>query len=131
MHGMPVALVVPPAWANHRLTLSAGMRLVCTGLTAADEAAWDVPRELREFPPAAGRVLAHDAEGWRESQLALPAAARVRPLAVPLPTDVTVAVPHNAIGVGGDDAAPLLLPPGRACVVGPSGRERDSVALRR
>jgi len=130
MHRLPTALVVPAAWASHRMTSSAGLRLVLTGLTEQDDAAWEVSRELRSVPSLPGRVRAHDASGWREAQLAIPGRWVARPLARPLPTEVTGPLPRHCLGIGGDDAAPLVLPAVAAAVVGPAGPERDAVATR-
>ncbi len=130
MHELPTLLAVPAAWATHRLTTGAGLRLVFTGLPEHDEAAWEVPRELRRLPALAGRVRAHDAAGWREAHLALPGRFHAQPLALPLPTSVTGELPRSAIGIGGDAAAPVLVPAGSAGVVGPPGAERDAAARR-
>ena len=110
MHAVPTVLVVPPTWAHHRLTTGAGLRLVLTGLAEPDDAAWEVPRELRALPPHAGRVRAHDGAGWREAQLALPGAWRAKPLARALPASIGERLPQAAIGIGGDGAAALARP---------------------
>ena len=53
-----------------------------------------------------------------------------RSLVTALPTEVAGPLPPSALGIGGDDAAPLLLPALPAAVVGPAGPERDAVARR-
>ena len=130
MHRLPVALVVPPSWASHRLTASAGLRLVLTGFGDTDDAAWDVPRELRALPAAPGRLRAHSASGWREAQLALPSPWSPGHLVRRLPTVAPSGLPPNALGIGGDESLPMLLRPLQAAVVGPQGEERDAVARR-
>jgi len=127
---LPTVLVVPPGWASHRLTSQAGLRVVFTGLARDDDAAWGVPRDLRGLVTLPGRARAVDAAGWREAQLALPGSARIEPLVRTLPPEVRGPLALRAIGIGGDDAAPLTVPQGPAAVVGPSGPERDAIARR-
>ena len=129
---MPLALVVPAAWPNHRLTASAALRVVMTGLGGPEEAAWSVPADLRGIAPRPGRARVHDADGWREAQLCVSRATPWATLTEPLPMELPagLALPADAIGVGGDHPGPVRLPPGPAAVVGPPGGERDSVAKR-
>jgi S-DNA-T family DNA segregation ATPase FtsK/SpoIIIE len=127
---VPTILVVPPAWATHRLTSHAGLRLVLTGLQAQDDAAWTVPAELRGLQALAGRCRAADSNGWREAQLALPAPFETIPLARSLPRELAEPLTEHAIGIGTDDAVPVFVPREQCAVVGPPGPERDSIARR-
>jgi len=127
---MPVALVVPPGWAMHRLTANAGLRIVLAGLPDADDAGWSVPAELRTLASRPGRARASDADGWTEAQVSLPGSVSPRTVVNPLPERVSIALTGRAIGIGGDTAVPFEVPAALATVVGPAGPERDGVARR-
>ncbi|MGC4175572.1 FtsK/SpoIIIE domain-containing protein [Demequina sp.] len=126
----PAALVVPPAWAHHRLVSGAGAAMVLAGLAAADDALWDVPVSLRGLPATQGRARCSAAQGWAEVHVAYEAEWAPTDVIAPLPATAPSTVPASAIGVGGDDGAPLCLPRGQAAVVGPAGDEREAIALR-
>jgi len=129
---MPVALVVPTAWAHHRVTSNAALRVVVTGLSDHDDAEWSVPTPLRGISARPGRARVNDAHGWREAQLCVAGNASLVSLAQSLPASVspTASLPKDAIGIGGDLPAPVRLPAGPAAVVGPPGPERDGIAKR-
>lgn len=132
MTRLPTALVVPTTWSSHRLIASAGLRLVATGVSHEDDAAWGVPHALRGLGPLAGRVRAGAASGWREAQLSWSGArsAPRAPIVRPLPHAVTTALPREALGIGTDAAVPVLAPRGASAVIGPPGPERDAVCRR-
>jgi len=124
-----LALVVPPSWHSHRLTAQAAVRVVMTGLSHEEDAAWGIPVPLRTLAPLPGRARTATRHGWWETQLAPAVAWRVEPVVAPLPDAVDAgSLPVGAVGVAGDDAAPIALPPGSRCaVVGPPGHERDRI----
>jgi S-DNA-T family DNA segregation ATPase FtsK/SpoIIIE len=124
------ALVVPPAWANHRLVAGAGLVAILTGLPVEDDAAWGVPSELRGIPRAAGRARVRRADGWAETQLSVPAPFTPTAPVEELPESVAGPLPQAALGIGGDQARPIVLPQAQAAVIGPPGDERDIVARR-
>jgi len=126
---MPTALVVPANWAHHRLVASAGLRIVLSGLAADDDAAWDVPRELRTIQSLPGRARVSLTEGWFECQLCLPGAWQPKPLVTELPA-VCEAAPASALGIGGDKPRAVTIDALPVAVVGPPGPERDAVARR-
>lgn len=133
-----LVLAVNPS-ATHRISHHAGLRLVAAGLSSQDESQWAVPRDLAEVEgPLA--VRAWSARGWREAVLAeakhpdRDPAGQVR-LVAPLPDALAVRaalIPEagsgeSMVGIGGDDAAPLMLRHGTTvCVVGPPGSECDA-----
>jgi len=125
---MPAALAVPGSWAGHRLA-AGGLRMVLTGLADSDEAAWDVPRQLRGLPAVPGRARVHSSAGWREAQLALPGPWQSAPSVHDLPPTCPP-VPRAALGIGGDSAQAVLLPPVPSVVIGTPGVEREAVARR-
>ena len=126
----PVALVVPQTWASNRIVAGAGLTVLLTGLSAETDAAWGVPIELRGLRSRAGRARASGTAGWAEVQLSLTPPFEPRSPVRPLPSEAMRPLPRGAIGIGGDDASPLFLPPEPAAVLGPPGEERDCVVRR-
>jgi S-DNA-T family DNA segregation ATPase FtsK/SpoIIIE len=124
---LPAALVAPPSWAHHRLCASAGLTAVLCGLAAAEETAWEVPAELRGLRAAPGRAVVMRTNGWAEAQLCLPQPWEHARVVATLPAEVTAALPKGAIGIGGDRATAIVLPPGQAVVIGPPCAEREAI----
>jgi len=129
---LPTALVVPPSWSAHRLTATAGLRLVHTGLGPQDEAAWGMPHDLRGLTQLPGRVRVGSADGWGEAHVAWHggAARPARPLVTPLPSTLDTYLSPDALGIGTDEAIEVRAPRGQAFVVGPPGPEREAIARR-
>jgi S-DNA-T family DNA segregation ATPase FtsK/SpoIIIE len=124
------ALVVPGGWASHRIVTNAGLTALLTGMSAADDATWGVPAELRGLGERPGRARVRRAHGWAEAQLAMAPPFALSEIVKELPSAIEGPLPRAALGVGGDDAEPIHVPQAPAAVVGPAGAERDAVARR-
>lgn len=135
--GLPAALSL----AMHdqvRLASAAGMTVVLSGADAADDALWNVPRNLGGLAAAAGRGRLGRGGRWCEIQLcrtdasADPTIARATQewtLVRPLPSGAQVS--HRCAGnprlfaVGGDDGRDIYLEGGEVTVIGPPTQERQ------
>jgi hypothetical protein len=134
--GHPTALSLTPH-DPPRLAASAGTRIIMTGLEASDDSLWQVPRALAGRHAVPGRARLGQSGQWCDVQLSLPTETSLHaiPLVAPLPSAAAaaglLASYPGALGIGGDDAAPIFLDPGSASditIFGPPGLERDAVA---
>lgn len=127
--GAPLALVFPKAGV-HRLTAHATAFLVFTGGDPVDDASWSMPKELMGIPPLAGRARFGTAGRWCECHIGRVPAYVDEPLVCPLPRRVDIGDLEGdgfAVGIGGDDGAPVFLDPERPILLlGSPGTARST-----
>ncbi|WP_062312019.1 FtsK/SpoIIIE domain-containing protein [Demequina rhizosphaerae] len=119
---VPVALACGPGWGT-RWATRAGMTIVLGGLDRVEQALWGVPPPLAGLEPEPGRGVAVRPGGAGECRI-VPVGrveGRVLVRALACPADL----PAGAVGVAGDEARPLVLPPTGVVVVGSPGPARD------
>ncbi len=122
------AVLAVGAGAPSRLTSACTAKLVLGALDSAEAAAWGVPRPLAAVPDAPGRGRLGVGPTWREVQVARAGEQPPAPLVAALPATVEPDPTGRRLGVGGDDAAPWMPPPGRpVIVIGDPCRERDAI----
>ena len=131
---LPTAMVGGPGMPA-RLSTSAGLVAVLSGLEPTVAQQWGVPRAAATDTAASpGRGVARNDGRWDGIQLAM--SERVEDTALVAALHAGDHAAHDTVarrssgtwGIGGDDARAVLAPTGHVAVVGPPGPEREAVA---
>ncbi len=125
---LPTAIAGGPA-TPMRLAAAAAVVAVATGVDPTLAAQWGVPRTLVEHAgtPAPGRAHIRHHGDWNLGQLACHDSESADSLVHALPTKEQVVRQPGVLGIGGDNATALVVPPGPVTVVGPPGPTQKAV----